>query len=372
MTTLLVTNDFGPRIGGIESFCASVCAMLDNDVVVLTADQKGAEWFDADVGYPVIRLPGPLLPVRSVARRAEGLLHEYGCRSVVFGAAAPLGLMGARMRRAGAHRIIGLTHGHEVWWAKVPGPRRLLRAIGDSVDVLTTISRYTESHIVEALSPAARSKIMRLPPPVDLAAFRPGLAARDPLLCIAASRFVPQKGLGTLLRAWGDVTKELGDVATLRLIGEGPQEAKLRSLASRLPHPHTVEFVGAVPHDELPVHFASAGVFALPVRTLLSGLYAEGLGLAFLEAAASGLPVVVGDSGGAGETVRSGQTGILVDSRRPESVARALATLLSDPVRASEMGRAGRRYVADVHDPARSRRVLRSILGLGDARDEVS
>jgi phosphatidylinositol alpha-1,6-mannosyltransferase len=372
VTTLLVTNDFGPRLGGIETFCRAVCAFLDEDVVVLTSDQDGARAYDATLPFVVHRLPGPLLPTRQVARRAADLLRSSGCRSVVFGAAAPLGLLGGSLRRAGASRIVALTHGHEVWWASVPGTAQILRRIADEADVLTTVSGYTEARIARALSPAARSRMVRLPPPVDIAAFHPGAAPRDPRVCVAAGRFVRQKGFTTLLRAWVGVERSLGPGYRLRLVGRGPEEPELRRLASRVRYPHGVEFAGPVAHADLPPVLAGAGVFALPVRSLLGGLYAEGYGLCFAEAAASGQPVVVGDSGGASETVESGVTGKLVDPDDVVAVARAISELLADPVKAESFGRAGRERAERLNESGRSRALFRGLVGLGDDANEVA
>ena len=123
MTTLVVTNDFPPRIGGIESFVALACRLLDDDVAVLTSTAPGSAYGDVAAGYPIERLPGPLLPTPAVGRAAVDLLHRSGADRVLFGAAAPLALLAPTLRAAGADRIVALTHGHETWWATVPGSR---------------------------------------------------------------------------------------------------------------------------------------------------------------------------------------------------------------------------------------------------------
>ena len=178
--TLIISNDFPPRIGGIESFVSDLCGLLDNDVVVYASGPAGAEQTDGGRGYPVVRDGSLLLPTPRVAARAAELLHRYRATRVVFGAAAPLGLLAPGLRTAGADRLIGLTHGHEIWWATVPGARRLLRRIGDGCDHLTAVSAFTQDRIAAALSPAARHRMLRLPPPVDVGLFRPGSAASIP------------------------------------------------------------------------------------------------------------------------------------------------------------------------------------------------
>src|SRR5690606_27998600 len=141
---LVVTNDFPTRRGGIETFVLQLCLQLDPaEVVVYTASMPGDREYDATLPFPVHRDPtGTLLPTPAVARRVTRVLREAGCDRVVFGAAAPLGLLGGALRRAGAERIVAITHGHEVWWARVPGARQLLRRIGDPADVLTYVSRW--------------------------------------------------------------------------------------------------------------------------------------------------------------------------------------------------------------------------------------
>ena len=202
--TLIITNDFPPWVGGIESFVSDVCELLDYDVVVYASGAAGAAASDRERPFPVIRDGPLLLPTPRVATRAADLLRAVGATRVIFGAAAPLGLLGPALRRAGARRIVGLTHGHEIWWAQLPAARQLLRRIGDSCDHLTTISGYTERRIARALSPSARRRLLRLAPPVDTERFRPPQAAalRNAARCIAVARLIPQKGLTTLLRAW--------------------------------------------------------------------------------------------------------------------------------------------------------------------------
>lgn len=376
MTTLVVTNDFPPRIGGIESFVALACRLLDDDVAVLTSSAPGSAYGDAAAPYPIERLPGPLLPTRAVGRAAVDLLHRSGADRVLFGAAAPLALLAPTLRAAGANRIVALTHGHETWWATVPGSRTLLRRIGDDVDVLTTISDYVTARIASALSPAGRAKLVRLPPPVDLDVFRPSDSPRSGAgtriemdggtkRVVGVGRLVRRKGFDTLLDAWGLLGRGSTSVAgpELVLVGDGPERSSLERQVrrSRL---RRVAFTGALDRTGVLAQLHRADVFALPVRTRLAGLDPEGLGLAALEASACGLPVVVGRSGGAPETVRPGRTGYVVDPDDPYELATRLADLLADPARARELGAAGRVFVGDRYGADRARRVLRAALGL--------
>lgn len=366
---MLISNDFPPRIGGIESFAAEVCGLLDGDVVVYTSGPPGAEATDRERPYPVVRDGALLLPTPRVRARAVQLLVEHGCTRVVFGAAAPLGLLAPALRRAGAGSIVGLTHGHETWWASLPGSRSALRRIGDGCDHLTTISDYTSSRIAPALSPSGRAGLRRLSPPVDTDRFRPdparsGPGQGGPGRCIAVGRFVPRKGFGTLLRAWRRVLDHLAalDPPELVLVGDGPQRRELERQVERLALTGTVRLTGALPRDQVLAELQRADVFALPMRTRWWGLDPEGLGLAALEAAACELPVIVGRSGGAPETVRAGVSGYVVDD--VADLAGRICELLTDRDTAREMGGRGRAYVIESFGLEAARTSLRAALRL--------
>ncbi|QKG26476.1 glycosyltransferase family 4 protein [Actinomadura verrucosospora] len=353
--TLVVTNDFPPRPGGIQAFVHGLMARRPpGSVVVYAPAWKGAAAFDAAQPFPVVRHPGSLmLPEPGVLRRAAALLRAERCDSVVFGAAAPLGLLAPALRRRGAERIVGITHGHEAGWASLPVARSLLRRIGDDVDVLTYLGEYTRSRMARALSPAGAGRMARLAPGVDETLFRAGaggdairarhgLADRPVAVCV--SRLVPRKGQDALIRAWPRVLAKVPDAALL-LVGGGPYRADLERLAAAEGVAGSVVFTGSVPWEELPAHYDAGDVFAMPCRTRRRGLDVEGLGIVYLEASATGLPVVAGDSGGAPDAVLDGETGVVVPGRSVPRVADAVAGLLADPGRARAMGRAGRAWV---------------------------
>jgi phosphatidyl-myo-inositol dimannoside synthase len=367
--TLVVTNDFPPRIGGIESFVSDVCALLDHDVVVYTSGPPGASVTDAERGYPVIRGGTLLLPTPRVAAEVTDLVLRYGMTRVVFGAAAPLGLLAPRLRLAGVRRIIGLTHGHETWWAALPAARMLLHQIGEACDHLTVVSDYTERRISTALSPRACARLLRLPAPVDTTMFRPGPPRNDggAARTVAVGRFVAQKGFPTLLRAWRLVVERMsgrGPVPELSLVGDGPQRRRLEQLVRTLGLTGSVRLTGALPRTGVVTELQRSHAFALPVRTRLAGLNPEGLGLAAVEAAACGLPVVVGRSGGAPETVQDGQTGFVVPPADHRALAARLFELLADPARSRAMGEAGRQLVLERFSADRARGTLRAALDL--------
>jgi phosphatidylinositol alpha-1,6-mannosyltransferase len=380
--TLIVTNDFPPRQGGIQSFVHGLaCLLSPGQVAVYAPAWDGAKNFDARQPFPVIRHPTSLmLPVPSVGRRSAAALREYDFDTVLFGAAAPLGLLGPVLRRAGATRLVALTHGHEAGWAALPGARGLLRRIGDSVDVVTYLGEYFRSRLARALSPQAAARMVRLAPGVDVAAFRPGpsgsagpagssgapgirqrlgLASSPVVVCV--SRLVRRKGQDTLIRSWPSVRTAIPG-ARLVLVGDGPYGPGLRRLAAGLGVADAVTFTGSVPAGELPGYYAAGDVFAMPCRTRRGGLDVEGLGIVYLEASSAGLPVIGGDSGGAPDAIMDGETGYVVPGRSVTALAERVTALLADPARAAAMGRRGLAWAEQEWDWSRVASRLDAIL----------
>ncbi len=354
--TLVVTNDFPPRVGGIESFVLAMARRMPPDsVVVHTARQPGDDEFDAGLDFRVVRDRARLLlPTPATTSRSVQIARELQCDAVWFGAAAPLGLMaGALRRRAGVRRTVATTHGHEVWWAKTPVARQLLRRIGTSNDVLTYLGDFTRDQVARALPREVAERMVQLAPGVDTAVFHPdvdggpvrsrfGLGGRPVVVCV--SRLVQRKGQDMLVRALPMVHRQVPDAAVL-IVGDGPQRRSLEKLATSLGVSRDVVFTGAQPWAELPPYLAAGDVFAMPTRTRKAGFEVEGLGIVYLEASAMGLPVVAGDSGGSPDAVRDGETGYVVDARTPDVLAARLVDLLSDPELAGRLGAAGRAWV---------------------------
>ncbi|HZI97212.1 MAG TPA: glycosyltransferase family 4 protein [Actinomycetales bacterium] len=354
--TLIVTNDFPPRTGGIESFVLAMAQRMPPDsVVVHTARQDGDAVFDATLPFPVVRDPSRLMvPTPGVSSRVAETARGLGCDRVWFGAAAPLGLMAPALRRAGVRRTVATAHGHEIWWASVPVTRPLIRAIGERNDVVTYLGEYCRRRISAALSPAARSRMQQLTPGVDDTVFRPGaggaavrerhgLGDRPVVVCV--SRMVARKGQDVLVRAMPVIRSRVPGAALL-LVGDGPHRASVERLAASSGVSSDVVFAGRVPWSETPAYYDAGDVFCMPTRTRLYGLEPEALGICYLEAAACGLPVVAGSSGGAPDAVLDGENGVVVDGRSVSSVADAVSRLLLDRLLAQRFGERGRGWVS--------------------------
>ncbi len=263
--------------------------------------------------------------------------------------------MAPALRRAGARRLVATTHGHEAGWAQLPASRQLLRRIGEGTDTITYLGEYTRSRIAGALTPEAAGRMVQLPPGVDEKTFHPasggdrvrarlGLSDRPVVVCV--SRLVPRKGQDTLILAMPAILARIPD-AVLLIVGGGPYAKDLERLADRTGVQDSVRFTGPVPWAELPAHYGAGDVFAMPCRTRRGGLDVEGLGIVYLEASATGLPVVAGDSGGAPDAVLDGETGWVVRGGSAEESADRIVTLLGDPELRQRMGERGRAWVEE-------------------------
>jgi phosphatidylinositol alpha-1,6-mannosyltransferase len=356
---LLVTNDFPPRRGGIQSYLHDLVTHLVDSgrhtLTVYAPKWKGAEDFDRAADYEVVRHPTTLmLPEPAVAGRMRRLIARHDVDTVWFGAAAPLALMSPLARDAGAGRVIASTHGHEVGWSMLPVARTALRRIGSGTDAVTYISDYTRRRFASAFG--AHAALEHVPPGVDTDRFAPDEVARAELraryrlgnrpVVACVSRLVPRKGQDMLIRALPAIRQRVHGAALL-IVGGGPYRSALHRLAHSFGVADHVVFTDGVPSAELPAHHAMADVFAMPCRTRGAGLDVEGLGIVYLEASASGVPVVAGRSGGAPETVRDGETGVVVDGHDVGAIAASVSDLLADPQRAARMGAAGRRWAVD-------------------------
>lgn len=361
MRVLLVTNDFPPAVGGIQSylrdFANEYLAREGADsltVFASTQDPAEAAAFDAAQTYTVVRWPRRLmLPTPAMARRLAALVREHEIDTVWFGAAAPTAVLGAAAKRAGARRVVASTHGHEVGWSMLPGARQSLGAIGRSADAVTYISEYTLDRLAPAFG--SQSDYIPLPSGVDSDYFRPATAEQraatraalgvgEAPLIVCASRLVRRKGQDQLIRALPLVQERIAG-ARLVIVGGGPERRRLAALAKGTTG---VTFTGKVPRDQLRDIVAAGDVFAMPARTLGGGLDLEGLGIVYLEAQACGIPVVAGESGGAPETVTP-DTGFVVDGRDTTALAARLSQLLDDAELRARMGAAGRRHVAKAY-----------------------
>ena len=356
---LLVTNDLGPRAGGIESFVLSLVERVPKGcLIIYTSTQKGSAPFDAQLlerfGAVVIRDRAKiLLPTPRVNHRAVKILKQYQIKTVWFGAAAPLALMAKQLRTCGATNIVALSHGHEIWWAKIPVLKQLLRKIIKDVDHLGYLGQFTKGEIVKASNQI--DKFVQIAPGIDTDHFMPKSARADLIkkyrledrrVIVSVGRLVHRKGQDKLIESLPKILQFFPE-AVLLLVGEGPIKQMLKNTAKQLGVTNNVIFAGRVQHIDLPDYICLGEVFAMPVRSRFAGLEVEGLGIVYLEASACALPVIVGNSGGATDAVIDSVTGLLVDGSDTDQIADAVCKLLTDQSRAKAMGLAGRGWVIE-------------------------
>ena len=359
--TLCITNDFGPRAGGIETFVVGLIQrMPQNSVIVYTASQAGAAAFDAmwqrDYGVEVIRDSSKvLLPSFRVGRNVRKLVQDRNIKSVFFGAAAPLALLAPGLRAAGVRRIVALTHGHEVWWSRLWPFTIAIARIGRAVDALTYLGEFTGGEISKALDSNSAAKLVRIAPGIDTEHFtsrsdakelRESLGLGSKKVIVSVGRLVHRKGQDVLIESMPEIIKTIDDVHLL-LIGEGPYKQELEKRIKNLGLANRVTFVGRVQYADLPRYICVGDVFAMPSRSRLAGLEVEGLGIVYLEASACGLPVIGGISGGAPDAVLQGETGFSVDGRSAHEVAEAIVRVLADKELAQRLGARGRQWIIE-------------------------
>ncbi len=351
---LLVTNDLGPRSGGIETFILGLLEKLDgSQIAIYTSSQAGDSTFDLSLqdkfGVVIYRDRSKiLLPTPRVISSIKRIMKVHNSKTIWFGASAPLALMAPNLRKAGATRIVALTHGHEVWWAKVPPFNLAMRRIGNSCDVLTYLGEFTKSAISKSVG--ERVSLVQIAPGISTQFFIPGakpaelltkyhIGNRPTLICVG--RLVHRKGQDKLIAAMPIIRKAIPD-ALLLIIGSGPREKFLKREIAKLHLVNDVQMLGRITYDQLPKHILLGDVFVSPSRSRLAGLEVEGLGIVYLEAGSCGLPVIAGDSGGAPDAVQIGKTGLVVDGRSVDDIADACIELLSNTTKAKEFGASGR------------------------------
>jgi phosphatidylinositol alpha-1,6-mannosyltransferase len=360
---LLVTNDFPPKVGGIQNYLWDLWSRLDPaSFVVLTASSDAsAASFDAaqaERGIRIERVPEPILFFPTVGTRnaVRGCVAEHEIDLVLFDPALPLGLLGPRI---GVPYGVVL-HGAEVTVpGRLPGSRAVLRRVLGGAALVISAGAYPAAEARRA-APALTAHVVDVPPGVDATAVTPlkaperraarvkqGLPTHGPLV-VSVSRLVPRKGMDVLIEAANRLAPSYPDL-TLAIAGDGRERGRLDRLAAR--STLDVKVLGRVSDDDRAALLGAADVFVMACRNRWLGLEQEGFGIVFLEAAAAGVPQIAGASGGAPEAVLHGVTGLVVDHPDdPGEVAEALRALLADPTRRRRMGRAARTRVAESFD----------------------
>ncbi|HEX4491364.1 MAG TPA: glycosyltransferase family 4 protein [Acidimicrobiia bacterium] len=348
MTSLLVTNDFPPKVGGIQSYLWELWRRLPpDDTTVLTTPHPDAARFDRDVPFRIERVSSKVLwPTRAIARRVDALAREVGADVIFLDPMLPLGLIGPRLRSA---PYVVIAHGAEITLpGRLPGSHALGRRVLRHAAGVVAAGEYAAAACARTAGRALPTLV--IPPGVDPERFQPidataraEVRARyridvDRPLILGLSRLVPRKGFDVLIRA----VAQLDDSVQLAIAGAGRDENRLKDLAvSHQVHPR-VRFLERLPAAEIAPLYAAADVFAMLCRDRWGGLEAEGFGIVFVEAAACGVPSIAGRSGGSHEAVVDGETGFVVEPQDVDGVRAALERLLGDDALRARFGAAAR------------------------------
>ncbi len=357
MKHLLVTNDYPPKIGGIQNLLWEWWRRLPPDqFAVLTSPYAGTAEFDAEQAYRIDRVPEPvLLPHPLMVRRVDEMAADFGAELVVLDPAVPLGLIGPSLKLP--YDVV--LHGAEVTVpGRLPGSKQGLARVLRNARHVIAAGQYSLDEANRAAGRELPATVV--PPGVDVERFRPLTAHEraavrrdfglpvDAQVIAGVSRLVPRKGFDTAIRAVATMRSSHPDLV-LAIAGSGRDDGRLRRLADELEAP--VVFLGRVDHDDLPRVFGCADVFAMICRKRWGGLEQEGFGIVFVEAAACGVPQVAGHSGGAAEAVEHEVTGLVIDPPGGDAVvgdtAAAFARLLDDDTLRSRMAKASRQRAED-------------------------
>lgn len=347
---LLVTNDFPPKVGGIQSYLWELWRRLPSDqFAVMTTPYPGAAAFDAGQPFRIVRTKDPvLLPHRHLARRIDRVATEIDADLVVLDPALPLGHLGRWLD----HRYGVVLHGAEVTVpGRLPGSRQMLRRVLRDSELVIAAGGYPLAEGERAAG--RRLPAVVIPPGVDVSRFTPMTDAErravrsrygidpDAQLVLGLSRLVPRKGLDTLIEASARLRWNHPNLM-VAIAGKGRDRDRLEEMAKT--HDAPVMFLGRVPDEDLGAIHGAADVFAMLCRNRWGGLEQEGYGIVFVEAAAAGVPSIAGLSGGSHEAVVDGETGLVVGQPEDiDQVTDALRRLLDDPQLRHDMGSAARR-----------------------------
>lgn len=352
---LVITNDFPPRTGGIQNFLYELLKGFDpEEVIVYCSNWRRAKEFDLAQPYKVIRIRSKvLLPTPKRTKEVIELIKRFDCDRVLFGASTPLGLMAGALRNAGVKKIGALTHGHEAGWAGILILRQIVKNSFKDLDFITYLGSYTKSKL-EKLVPS-KTAFVRLAPGVDAAVFNPQYRDnRSELLLnnnfvgkkivLSVSRLMPRKGQDQLLEVWPEVLQK-HPTAHLIFSGGGPYKRNLLRKVRSKNLQDNVTFLRTLSQKELATYYGMSEVFAMPNRTRNFGLDVEGLGMVYLEAAASGIPTIGGRAGGVPDALLDETTGFLVTPKNKKELLTRLDLLLENRNLSRTMGDAGRDWV---------------------------
>ena len=354
MRHLLVTNDYPPKVGGIQSYLWEIYRRLPQDeVTVLCTPYEGSEQFDSEQTHRIIRTKQKvLLPTPNLAGKIRELIFKHQIDLVLFDPAVPVGMLGPRI--GSPYGVI--LHGAEVTIpGRVPILKNFLGKVLRGAELVITAGQYSTREAERAAG--CELPVSVVPPGVDIERFKPlshherntareiyNLKEGDEVI-LTLSRLVPRKGMDVLIQACAAL-KEKRPNLKLLIAGTGRDKARLEKIAKKTKAP--VQFLAHVPDKEIPSLYGMADIFSMLCRIRWGGLEQEGFGIVFLEAAATGVPQIAGRSGGASEAVSENRTGKIVQNpKNIEEVIEKIESMLNNREQSVSMGKSSRDRAAN-------------------------
>jgi len=368
MRHLFVTQDYPPDLGGMARRHVELCRRLSPDSLTVSTVACGPEapGFDRGEGYPIRRQPFAAAEAKLLVNQARWSLSiDRWCRSgrglVHLGNIRPCGYgVGLGTFLTGTPYLIYVNGGdllRERRFARQAARRWSGRHLYSRASGIVANSGWTADLARDTLAlfkarpvPVAAIDLGTDPgffsPRRDTGELRRRLGLGDAPLLLTVARLVPHKGQDVALRAFAALSAEFPEVRYL-IVGEGHDQQRLQALARDLGVAGRTVFLGVLSDDEIAEVYATATLY-LGLSRIDNEVNVEGFGISFIEAAASGVPSVAGDSGGVRSAVRDGETGLVVPPTDVEAVTDAVRALLADPGRRRAMGAAARR-AAETH-----------------------
>lgn len=346
--TLFVTQDFPPDRGGIARLYAELCARIPGIEVSTVAGG------DAVVGdVPIHRMSFPFrgahrpINILRWARWTRRYVEARGISLLHVGNIRPAGYVAALLRRQIGLPYIVYVHGKDLLKERRKGAKRWMvragtREILGNAAAIVANSAATARLACEILDGLGKrdacQRVHVVHPGADPSRFTPsspgaaawrGQVAGDGPVLLSVARLVQRKGIDTVIEALPAILAS-HPTAMYVVVGTGPDRARLEQLAQRLGVTDHVRFVGDVEDDALPACYAAADLFLLPTREIAAEDEVEGFGIAYVEAAAAGVPAIAAPTGGVADAVHDGVTGLMVPPGSAEAVADAAIRVLGD------------------------------------------
>lgn len=355
MNFLLVSTDFPPSSGGISTYTKELASALAkaDQVTVLAPGAFNKATLDQGCLYRIVRTPAiPIVRVIAFFIYVPWLLWRYHIDAVLHTVWTTVLISHIWYWLIKVPYFVSV-HASEIlddtrtWRRRLKGYLKGWRRVAlRKAKGIFPVSHYS-ARLVMTLG-VERKRIHVISNGVNPERFRTATSHQKEdrqrkLLTVA--RLDLHKGHDRILEALA-ILRDQGLMPCYIIVGQGEEEMRLREMVQKFGLEDQVIFAGFIPESQLPDIYAACDIFVMASREIPGRLdLVEGFGISFLEASASGLPVVAGHSGGVPDAVQDGKTGFLVDPDTPEDIASAIKLLLIDSDLARRLGNEGRHWI---------------------------